>query len=408
MDALFQLHTPPEVQRIFAGRRQGCADFHTGSSRKRFPEIRALRCATLRRFERTGEVSSEHHVCGFGYALGRMEDFDSVLRPSPGGNACGIGSSGCERAGMKKGRNAMKKLVVKLHLFSRLSRLSSGNWPNRIGARYFGIRSGIFGDRDSFAPFSLQTGGVQPGLIEHVDRPFWASSRIIRRFTAGWMGPAADGPDVPPAWDRSGHPFAAGSAVVTWDAGRWGCTNLSSCDGDIERDDRLIDLAEIGTNAQEVFSGEADEVCPLLIFEPADRLRAQVAESADRRKWKQNCQRRGRPSAGIGTLDRQVLGQGRKPGCGAGGICVFDDGPVRLESTCPPPGCFVPVKAAGSISAYGRFDREPGNRRLHVHTFANLVHANFRIPSTDYADLLKVTSILTRNHADVAVASSGR
>jgi serine/threonine-protein kinase HipA len=47
-----------------------------------------------------------------------------------------------------------------------------------------------------------------------------------------------------------------------------------------------------------------------------------------------------------------------------------------------------------------RFDRD-GNRRLHVHTFGNLIQVNFRIPSADYADLLKATSILTRNHQDV-------
>jgi serine/threonine-protein kinase HipA len=48
-----------------------------------------------------------------------------------------------------------------------------------------------------------------------------------------------------------------------------------------------------------------------------------------------------------------------------------------------------------------RFDRLPGNQRLHVHTFGNMVHADFRIPSSDYADLFKVTRALTRNHADV-------
>lgn len=47
-----------------------------------------------------------------------------------------------------------------------------------------------------------------------------------------------------------------------------------------------------------------------------------------------------------------------------------------------------------------RFDRE-GNRRFHVHTFGNLIQSNFRIPSVDYADLLKAASILTRNHQDV-------
>ena len=47
-----------------------------------------------------------------------------------------------------------------------------------------------------------------------------------------------------------------------------------------------------------------------------------------------------------------------------------------------------------------RFDRD-GNRRYHVHTFGNLIHSNFRIPSADYADLLKATSLLTRNHQHV-------
>ena len=47
-----------------------------------------------------------------------------------------------------------------------------------------------------------------------------------------------------------------------------------------------------------------------------------------------------------------------------------------------------------------RFDRE-GKRRYHVHTFGNLIQSNFRIPSADYADLLKATSLLTRNHQDV-------
>ncbi|MCK5679636.1 type II toxin-antitoxin system HipA family toxin [bacterium] len=51
-----------------------------------------------------------------------------------------------------------------------------------------------------------------------------------------------------------------------------------------------------------------------------------------------------------------------------------------------------------------RFDRDPGNRRYHIHTFANLIHTNFRIPACDYADLFKVTSILTRNHSDLLQA----
>lgn len=48
-----------------------------------------------------------------------------------------------------------------------------------------------------------------------------------------------------------------------------------------------------------------------------------------------------------------------------------------------------------------RFDRGPGNRRYHIHTFGNLIQSNFRIPACDYSDLLKVTQLLTHNHADL-------
>lgn len=47
-----------------------------------------------------------------------------------------------------------------------------------------------------------------------------------------------------------------------------------------------------------------------------------------------------------------------------------------------------------------RFDRI-GNKRVHMHTAANLLDANFREPALDYKDLCKVTSILTKNHQDL-------
>ena len=47
-----------------------------------------------------------------------------------------------------------------------------------------------------------------------------------------------------------------------------------------------------------------------------------------------------------------------------------------------------------------RFDRL-NNRRFHIHTFGNLIHSNFRIPSCDYALFLKTTRSLTQNHQDV-------
>ena len=53
-----------------------------------------------------------------------------------------------------------------------------------------------------------------------------------------------------------------------------------------------------------------------------------------------------------------------------------------------------------------RFDRDPEHpaRRIHVHTFAGLIHHDHRFPGQDYTDLLKATRILTQNHQDVVEA----
>ena len=47
-----------------------------------------------------------------------------------------------------------------------------------------------------------------------------------------------------------------------------------------------------------------------------------------------------------------------------------------------------------------RFDRE-GKKRYHIHSFGNLIHANFRIPSCDYGQFLEVTQILTKSEQDI-------
>lgn len=47
-----------------------------------------------------------------------------------------------------------------------------------------------------------------------------------------------------------------------------------------------------------------------------------------------------------------------------------------------------------------RFDRV-GTKRIHMHTFGNLIHANFRLPTGDYADLFKTSALLTHNARDI-------
>lgn len=52
----------------------------------------------------------------------------------------------------------------------------------------------------------------------------------------------------------------------------------------------------------------------------------------------------------------------------------------------------------GGLSAFGtqRFDRL-GQQRVHVHTLAGLLHANFQIPSVSYEDFFRTTRHLTRD-----------
>jgi len=47
-----------------------------------------------------------------------------------------------------------------------------------------------------------------------------------------------------------------------------------------------------------------------------------------------------------------------------------------------------------------RFDRDK-NKRFHLHTLANLIGANFRMPSTDYLDIMKTSYALTKSNVDL-------
>ena len=68
-----------------------------------------------------------------------------------------------------------------------------------------------------------------------------------------------------------------------------------------------------------------------------------------------------------------------------------------------PPTRLFETAAGDRFFGIKRFDRA-GNRRCHVHTFGGLIQSNFRIPSADYTDLLKVASLLTRDHREVVRA----
>ena len=57
----------------------------------------------------------------------------------------------------------------------------------------------------------------------------------------------------------------------------------------------------------------------------------------------------------------------------------------------------------GQYFAVQRFDRS-SNFRTHVHTLGNMIGADFRVPSLDYIDLLKVVHDVTKSRKELSKA----
>jgi serine/threonine-protein kinase HipA len=246
------------------------------------------------------------------------------------------------------------------------------------------------------SPFKLPP---RSGLIEHVDRSFgnlpglfddslpdgWGLLLMDRALRRRGIDPAAASP-----LDRLAYLGTRTMGALTYHPPE-----------EIERDDRLLDLEALGKNAEEIYSGEAVEVLPAL-------LRAGGSPGG------------ARPKILVGLKGKQIIsGEDDLPTGFEHWIVKFsarsdarDAGPVeyayalmaKAAGIDMPPVTLLHASRARNYFAVKRFDRLQGNRRVHVHTFGNLIQTNFRVPSTDYADLLKVTNALTRNHADVLQA----
>ena len=258
---------------------------------------------------------------------------------------------------------------------------------------YFEYDAGFLHRGLAISPFRLPP---RAGLIEHVDRAFgplpgliddslpdgWGLLLMDRMFRRRGVDPASVSP-----LDRLSYLGTRTMGALTYHPA-----------ADVEHDDRLIDLHEIGKNAEQIYAGEAVEVLPQL-------MRAGGSPGG------------ARPKVLVGFRGDDVIsGEEDLPDGYEHWIVKFsakadvrDPGPMefayaqmaRAAGIDVPETRLFPVARNRRYFGVRRFDRAAGNRRVHVHTFGNLIHANFRIPSTDYADLLNVTSALTRNHQDV-------
>jgi serine/threonine-protein kinase HipA len=288
----------------------------------------------------------------------------------------------------------MKKLEVR---FTR----APGNWlhvgtlAEQRGRVYFQYTPEFLATGLNLSPFRLP---FDAGLFEHTDRDFgplpglfddslpdgWGLILMDRHFRSLGRSPAETGPLDRLSWLGTG---TMGALTYHPPAER----------GDLDAD--VFDLHDLARQSQAILAGDAGDVLPQL-------LRAGGSPAGARPKVLVGFN----PATGGVISGQDDLPEGFEhwivkfaakadgPDVGAieyayalmAGAAGIDMPPTRLFDTAEGDR-FFGVK---------RFDRR-GNRRSHVHTFGNLIQSNFRIPSADYADLLKTTSVLTRNQQDV-------
>ncbi|MEK7745631.1 MAG: type II toxin-antitoxin system HipA family toxin, partial [Elusimicrobiota bacterium] len=224
--------------------------------------------------------------------------------------------------------------------------------------------------------------GPLPGLFDDSLPDGWGLLLMDRHFRSLGLDPGGVGPLERLSWlgtrtmgALTYHPPSERPAV---DAG-------------------IFDLHDLARQSQEILAGDAVEVLPRL-------LRAGGSPGG------------ARPKVLVGVRGESLLsGEDDLPEGFEHWIVKFaakkempDAGPIeyayalmaaRARIDMPPTRLF---KTAGGSRFFGvkRFDRE-GNRRFHVHTFGDLIQSDFRVPSADYADLLKAASVLTRDHEAV-------
>jgi serine/threonine-protein kinase HipA len=162
----------------------------------------------------------------------------------------------------------------------------------------------------------------------------------------------------------------------------------------------VIDLQQLSDAAEQVLQGRAAELLPQLQYAGGTpggaRPKVLVALCGDQMRTGSDLPPEGyeswlikftgwREAADTGAVEHVYANLARRAG-----ICVPE---TRLFVTAAGQRCF----------GVRRFDRV-GATRLHIHTLAGILNADFRLPNLDYDHFLRVTAQLTRSHPDVREA----
>ncbi|MGI9280006.1 MAG: type II toxin-antitoxin system HipA family toxin [Endozoicomonas sp.] len=178
---------------------------------------------------------------------------------------------------------------------------------------------------------------------------------------------------------------------------------LPATEYETEQDERLTDIAMLGLEAQQIFEGETDDILPALAQAGGSggaRPKASVWIDPDN-PYKVSTLAKQGLSPWLVKFTSKSLPLGHEEGlCEAAWLTMAG----KAGLTVPKWQLIHETGGSESIAwlALQRFDcsqEQPEQGRLHMHTLCGLMNADFRKPSMDYDDLLKVSQVLCQNPA---------
>ena len=289
----------------------------------------------------------------------------------------------------------MKKIDVRYHPDAQSSVLV-GTLADRDNQIYFEYNKHFIERGLELSPYKLP---LQAGLIEHLDRQFGPIFGLFDdSLPDGWglllMDRGLRDNGIDPATvsvlDRLAMVGNTAIGALTYHPAK-----------ENKLSDERFDLAAVCKNAQEIIEGSEVQVLESLILTGGSpggaRPKVMVGVAKDR------------IVAGAEKLKKPfeywlIKFASKSEKMNAGPIeAAYNSMATTAHIDIPP---FRLFDAGEGQRAFGcrRFDRDHGGIRYHLHTFGNMIHSNFRIPSADYELFLKVTLALTKDHTQVIEA----
>ncbi len=162
-------------------------------------------------------------------------------------------------------------------------------------------------------------------------------------------------------------------------------------------ENELLDIQQLAANAQDVLEGDTAEILPVLLAAGGSPGGA-------------------RPKVLVGIRNNDIISGAdmlpanfepwmikfcaRKDAAYAGPVEYAYAGMARAAGIDMPETRLFEARDGKRYFGVKRFDRI-GKRRIHMHSFGNMIGGSFREPCADYIDLLKLTLDLTRDASDV-------